>query len=95
MASSSIVQGDIQASTMAKNHQHFSPSNDLPNHLTDQHQNTFKDSLPNNRSIDPSNPHFINSGENPVGSPLTGENYNTWSRSMLGISECQKQNWFC
>jgi hypothetical protein len=86
MASSSAVQGDFQASTMAENHQHIS-SNGLQNHLTDQHQNTFKDSFPNNRSIDPSNPLFLNSGENPalilVGSPLTGENYNTWSRSML------------
>jgi hypothetical protein len=71
---------------MAENHQRIS-SNGLPNPLTDQHQNTFKDSFPNNRSIDPSNPLFLNSGENPalilVGSPLTGENYNTWSRSML------------
>jgi hypothetical protein len=71
---------------MAENHQNIS-SNGLPNPLTDQHQNTFKDSFPNNRSIDPSNPLFLNSGENPalilVGSPLTGENYNTWSRSML------------
>jgi hypothetical protein len=66
MASSSIVQGDFQASTMTENHQHFSPSNGLPNPLTDQHQNTFKDSLPNNRSIDPSNPLFLNSGENPA-----------------------------
>jgi hypothetical protein len=57
MASSSAVQGDFQASTMAENHQHFN-SNGLPNHLTDQHQNTFKDSFPNNRSIDPSNPLF-------------------------------------
>jgi hypothetical protein len=74
MASSSAVYGDFQASTMAENHQHIS-SNGLPNSLTDQHQNTFKDSFSNNRSIDPSNPLFLNSGENPtlilVGSPLT------------------------
>jgi hypothetical protein len=86
MASSFAVQGDFQASTMAENHQHFN-SNGLPNSLIDQHQNTFKDSLPNNPSIDPSNPLFLNSGENPalllVELPLTGENYNTWSRSML------------
>jgi hypothetical protein len=86
MASSSAVQGDFQASAMAENHQHFN-SNGLPNSLIDQHQNTFKDSLPNNQSIDPSNPLFLNSGENPalllVGSPLIGENYNTWSKSML------------
>jgi hypothetical protein len=44
MASSSAVQGDFQASTMAENHQHFN-SNGLPNSLTDQHQNTFKDSI--------------------------------------------------
>jgi hypothetical protein len=52
MASSSAVQGDFQASTMAENHQHFS-SNGLPNSLIDQHQNTFKDSFPNSLSIDP------------------------------------------
>jgi hypothetical protein len=87
MASSSAVQGDFQASTKVENLQHFSSSNGLPNPLTNQHQNTFKDSLPNNRLIDPSNPLFLNNGENLalllVGSPLIGENYNTWSRFML------------
>jgi hypothetical protein len=62
MASSFAVHGDFQALIMAENHQHIS-SNGLQNPLTDQYQNTFKDSFPNNRSIDPSNPLFLNSGK--------------------------------
>lgn len=36
---------------------------------------------------DPSNPFFLHHSDNPglalVSQPLTGENYNTWSRSMV------------
>lgn len=43
--------------------------------------------ISNNRSIDPSNRLFLNCGENAalllVDQPLSRDNYNTWSRSML------------
>jgi hypothetical protein len=97
--STSAVQGDFQASTMAENHQHLFSSNNLsntlannhsnglPNPLTDQPQNTFKDPFINSRPIDPSSPLFLHNGDNLgiilVPQPLTGENYSTWSYSML------------
>ena len=97
--STSTVQGDFQASTMAENHQHlFSAnnlsntladdhSNGLPNPLTDPPQNTFKDPFASSRPIDPSSPLFLHNGNNLgiilVPQPLTRENYSTWSRSML------------
>ena len=93
------VQGDFQALTMAKNHQHLFSSNNLSNTLADDHsnglsnpltnppQNTFKDPFASSHPIDPSNPLFLHNGDNPgiilVPQPLTGENYSTWSRSML------------
>ena len=71
---------------MAENHQ-TSLSNHLPNPLVANHQNTFTYPFANSRPIDPSSPLFLRSGDNPgiilVPQPLTGENYNTWSRSML------------
>jgi hypothetical protein len=102
--STSAVQGDFQASTMAENHQHLFSSNNLSNTLANDHsnglpnpltnspqnthpQNTFKDPFASSRPIDPSSPLFLHNGDNPriilVPQPLTGENYSTWSRSML------------
>jgi cellulase/cellobiase CelA1 len=47
----------------------------------------FVNTFPNNQSIDHFSPLFLNNGENPtlnlVGNPLSKDNYNTWSRSML------------
>ena len=91
--STSTVQGDFQASTMAENHQHLFSSNNLSNTLADDHsndssnpltdpsQNTFKDPFASSRPIDPSSPLFLHNGDNPgiilVPQPLIQENYST------------------
>ena len=102
--STSAVQGDFQASTMAENHQHLFSSNHLPNILANDHsnglpnpladssqnthpQNTFNDPFASSCPIDPSSPLFLHNGDNPriilVLQLLIGENYGTWSCSML------------
>jgi hypothetical protein len=84
--STSALPDDFQASVLAENHQ-TSPSNLLPNPLVANHHDTFIDSFANSLPINPSRPLFLHSGDNPriilVPQPLTGENYNTWSCSML------------
>jgi hypothetical protein len=97
--STSVVQGDFQASTMAESHQHLFSSNNMSNTLADNHlsglsnpltdppQNIFKDPFANSHLSNPSSPLFLHNGNNPriilVPQPLTGQNYSTWSRSML------------
>jgi hypothetical protein len=97
--STSAIQGDFQASTMAENHQHLFSSNNMSNTLADNHsnglsnpftnapQNTFKDPFANSHPIDPSSALFLHNGDNPgiilVPQPLTEENYSIWSHSML------------
>jgi hypothetical protein len=45
--STSIVQGDFQASIMAENHQHLFSSNKLSNTLADDHSNGLPNPLTN------------------------------------------------
>ena len=58
-----------------------------PNILPRNYPNAFSDPFANSRLIDPSSPHFLHNGDNLgtilVPQPLTGENYNPWSQSML------------
>ncbi|XP_059431677.1 uncharacterized protein LOC132165206 [Corylus avellana] len=62
-------------------------SHTRPNNLEENPPNNFFNPFANTRPIDLSSPLFLHSGDNPgillVPQPLSGENYSTWSRSML------------
>ena len=62
--STSAVQGDFQASTMAENHQLLFSSNNLFNTLVDDHSNGFPNPLTNS----PQNTHPQNSFKDPFAS---------------------------
>jgi hypothetical protein len=59
----------------------------------------FVNTFPNNQSIDHLCPLFLNNGENStlnlVGNPLSEDNYNTWSRSMLVFLSVKNKLCFC
>jgi hypothetical protein len=85
--SSSAHQYNLLFEFSISTENHPPNSHTLPNNLEENPPNNFHNPFENIRPIDPSSLLFLHSGDNPrnllVPQPLIGENYSTWSRSML------------